>query len=64
MDVCICITESICCIAENYHNIVNRLHLNKTIKNDEGKKNKTDEETEPREVGKIYSKSHSSVMIS
>ena len=27
-------------------------------------KKKTDEETEPREVGKIYSKSHSSVMIS
>ena len=38
MDMCMCITQSICCNSRNYHNIVNQLYFNKTL-NNEGKKN-------------------------
>ena len=31
--MCLCITESLCCVAE-FLNIVNQLHLNKTLKNE------------------------------
>ena len=30
MDVCICITESLCCVAEIYHNLTHQLYHNKT----------------------------------
>lgn len=33
-DVCICITELLCCKAEIYHNIVINLYVSKTLKNE------------------------------